>query len=139
MFIQALPVDTLGFETIVFDTAVARDHGLGLAFTGMTVVFAGLVLVTLFITYLPRMLERAGRRGQPKPPRTRAADAAVLDREKSLLAMDPDLLAAIGCVLQAEYERELLSDHQLITMREDDEEQKVWTAIGKMRSLATRM
>jgi hypothetical protein len=42
-------------------------------------------------------------------------------------------------VLQAEYERELLSDHQLITIREDDEEQRVWTAIGKMRSLATRL
>jgi hypothetical protein len=138
MFIQGIPVDTLGFETIAYDTAVARDHGLGLALTGMTVVFTGLVLVTLFITYLPRMLEWAGRRGQPKPPRMQGADAGVMRRETSL-AMDPDLLAAIGCVLQAEHERELLSDHQLITMRDDDDEQRTWTAMGKMRSLATRM
>ena len=47
-------------------------------------------------------------------------------------------LAAIGFVLEAERERELSQDRQRITIREDDD-QGVWTAIGKMRTLSTRL
>ena len=52
--------------------------------------------------------------------------------------MDPSLLAAIGMVLEAERARELSQDRQRITLR-DDTEQRVWTAIGKMRTLSTRL
>jgi hypothetical protein len=114
---------------------IIAGNGFEIALTGMTVVFTGLVLVSIYIAALPRLLDRAGR---AKAPRLQAARAAANGHGPST-GMDPDLLAAIGCVLQAEYERELLSDHQLITIRDDDEEQRVWTAIGKMRSLATRM
>jgi Na+-transporting methylmalonyl-CoA/oxaloacetate decarboxylase gamma subunit len=147
MGLQQMPLDTAVLDTIVFDTAVARDHGLGLAVTGMSVVFVGLVLVTLFIAVLPRLLdrardaaaarERARDAAAARDRRTQAAGAAASPRDHA--GMDPDLLAAIGFVLQAEYERELLSDHQRITLRDDDEEQRVWTAMGKMRTLATRM
>jgi hypothetical protein len=116
---------------------VIAGHGFGIAFTGMVVVFAGLVLVSLFIMALPKAFELAGRRGQPRPPRMQAADEGVMGRELSL-DIDPDLLAAIGFVLQSEWERQLASDDQRITLK-DDEEQQVWTAIGKMRTLATRM
>jgi Na+-transporting methylmalonyl-CoA/oxaloacetate decarboxylase gamma subunit len=122
----------MGFDNI------SAGNGFEIAITGMTVVFTGLVLVSLYIAALPRLLERAGRTGHREAPRTKPAHATAGGRGASL-GIDPDLLAAIGCVLQAEYERELLSDHQLITIREDDEEQRVWTAIGKMRSLATRL
>jgi Na+-transporting methylmalonyl-CoA/oxaloacetate decarboxylase gamma subunit len=122
----------MGFDNII------AGNGVEIAITGMTVVFTGLVLVSLYITALPRLLERASRKGRRGAPRTKPAHATAGSRVASP-GIDPDLLAAIGCVLQAEYERELLSDHQLITIREDDEEQRVWTAIGKMRSLATRL
>jgi Na+-transporting methylmalonyl-CoA/oxaloacetate decarboxylase gamma subunit len=117
-----------------FDNVIA-GNGFEIALTGMSVVFTGLVLVSLFIAALPRLLDRAGR---TTAPRLQPARAAASGRESST-GIEPDLLAAMGCVLQAEYERELLSDHQLITIRDDDAEQRVWTAIGKMRSLATRM
>jgi hypothetical protein len=117
---------------------IIAGNGFEIALTGMSVVFTGLVLVSIYIAALPRLLERAGRTRRKDAPRLQAAHAAAVGRGSSA-GMDPDLLAAIGCVLQAEYERELLSDHQLITIRDDDEEQRVWTAIGKMRSLATRM
>jgi Na+-transporting methylmalonyl-CoA/oxaloacetate decarboxylase gamma subunit len=117
---------------------ILDGHGFAIALTGMTVVFLGLVLVSVFIALLPRVLERLGRPGLRLPPRMQGARAATMGQETTL-AIDPDLLAAIGYVLHAEYERELLSDHQLITIREGGEEQRVWTAIGKMRSLATRM
>jgi hypothetical protein len=117
---------------------IVEGHGVGIALTGMTVVFSGLVLVSLFIAWLPVVLERLGQAGQRRPPRMQAAHAGVMGRETSLF-IDPDLLAAIGYVLQAEHERLLLSDDQLITMQDAGDEQRVWTAIGKMRTLATRM
>jgi hypothetical protein len=120
----------MGIENVV------DGHGFGIALTGMTVVFAGLVLVSAYITVLPKVFEWAGRPGIRLPPRMQAADEGVMGREVSL-GMDPDLLAAIGYVLQAEREYELSLDDQRITLR-DDEEQRVWTAIGRMRTLATR-
>jgi Na+-transporting methylmalonyl-CoA/oxaloacetate decarboxylase gamma subunit len=110
---------------------IVDGHGVGIALTGMSVVFAGLVLVSLYIRVLPAAFERAAR-GTPVPPRpavTTGGDTGIT----------PELLAVFAYVLQAEHERELLSDDQRITIREDDDEQRVWTAIGKMRSLATRL
>jgi hypothetical protein len=119
---------------------VIAGHGLGIAITGMTVVFAGLVLVSIYIRLLP-MVTAPGRPSWRQLRRTRrAAGATAVPATRAATPdTDHDLLAAIGYVLQAERERELALDHQLITLREDDEEQRVWTAIGKMRSLATRM
>ncbi|HSJ07464.1 MAG TPA: OadG family protein [Longimicrobiales bacterium] len=115
---------------------VLTGHGLGIAVTGMTVVFAGLVLVSLYIRVLPRVLEEAGGLARRRRDR-QATDSTVVPA--ALSSADPALLAAIGYVLQAEREHALALDDQRITLREDDEEQRVWTAIGKMRTLATRM
>ena len=122
----------MGFDNI------AAGNGFGLALVGMGVVFAGLVLVSLYVALLPRLLERPRR---AERPRVQAADAGVMEREMGTgreKILDPDLLAAIGFVLQAERERRLAQDHQQITLRDNDE-QRVWTAIGKMRTLSTRM
>lgn len=127
----------MGVENIV------AGDGIGIAVTGMVVVFLGLALISGYITLLPRLFDwaertRGWRRSRREPPRMRAADAAVMGRETSL-AIDPDLLAAIGYVIEAERERERSQDRQRITMRDDDGEQQVWTAIGKMRTLSTRL
>lgn len=116
------------------DNVLAGD-GFGLAFVGMSVVFAGLLAVSLYVAMMPRIFAWVERRREA--PRLQAADAAVVGREPSL-GIDPDLLAAIGYVFQAERERQLAQDHQEITLRDDDE-QRVWTAIGKMRTLSKRM
>lgn len=116
---------------------VVTGHGLGIAITGMTVVFAGLVLVSLYIRALPRMLDASG--GLARRRRERQAGDSAVAPAAALDSADPALLAAIGYVLQAEREHALALDDQRITLREDDEEQRVWTAIGKMRTLATRM
>lgn len=123
----------MGVENII------AGDGIGIAITGMVVVFAGLILISLFITALPRAFEWAGkvRERERSAPRMQAADAAVMERETSL-EIDPDLLVAIGYVLEAERERERSQDRQQITMREGGD-QAVWTAIGKMRTLSTRL
>jgi Na+-transporting methylmalonyl-CoA/oxaloacetate decarboxylase gamma subunit len=116
---------------------VITGHGVGIAITGMTVVFAGLVLVSLYIRVLPRVLEGAG--GLARLRRDRQAKDSAAAPAAAWNSADPALLAAIGYVLQAEREHAIALDDQRITLREDDEEQRVWTAIGKMRTLATRM
>jgi hypothetical protein len=121
----------MGMENVI------ASNGFGLALVGMSLVFAGLLLVSLYVALLPRIFAWLDRPGRREASRSRAADAAVMERESSL-GMDPSLLAAIGYVFQAERERQLALDHQEITLRDDDE-QRVWTAIGKMRTLSKRM
>jgi hypothetical protein len=121
---------------------VLEGHGFGIAITGMTVVFAGLVLVSLYLTLLPRFFQwyasapwqRRARTGPGGAPVRAPAPVRTASR-----GMDPDVLVAITYVLQAERELQLALDSQLITQRDSDEEQRVWTAIGKMRTLATRL
>jgi Na+-transporting methylmalonyl-CoA/oxaloacetate decarboxylase gamma subunit len=122
----------MGFENVL------EGHGIGIAITGMTVVFAGLVLVSLFLTALPKILDRIDAAGKPRAATAAAAPAPAPTGRRTVRGMDADLLAAITFVLQAERDRQLALDHQQITLREDDEQQ-VWTAIGRMRTLATRL
>lgn len=116
---------------------IVAGNGFGVALVGMSVVFCGLLLISLYVALLPRLFGWFDRAGRLERVRARGTDAAVMERETSL-GIDPDLLAAIGYVFQAERERQLALDHQQITLRDDDE-QRVWTAIGKMRTLSTRM
>jgi Na+-transporting methylmalonyl-CoA/oxaloacetate decarboxylase gamma subunit len=80
-----------------------RDaDGLGIALTGMVIVFSGLALITLFIAILPKALaqlapylppEGAGHGAVARPP-AQAAPAAD----------EGELLAAIGYALHVELE-----------------------------------
>ncbi len=129
------------------DNIVAGD-GIGIAITGMVVVFLGLLLTSAYITLLPRLFDwldrgRSGWQARAEARRARraagrAAGRTAVGAHPSPDALDPDLLAAIAYVMDAERERERSEDRQRITMR-DDGEQGVWTAIGKMRTLSTRL
>lgn len=119
----------MGIENIV------AGGGIGIAVTGMIVVVVGLVLISLFIALLPKLFVWGGQVRELRSPRVEGADAGVMGQEISP-GIDPDLLAAIGCVLEAERERD--QDRQRITMRADDQ-QGVWTAMGKMRTLSKRL
>lgn len=120
------------------DNIVAGD-GIGIAITGMVVVFLGLLLTSAYIALLPRFfdgLDRARSRREARKEARRAGRAGPA--RTSADAFDPDLLAALAYVMDAERARERSEDRQRITMRDDDE-QGVWTAIGKMRTLSTRL
>lgn len=122
------------------DNIVAGD-GIGIALTGMVVVFLGLLLTSAYIALLPRFfdgLDRARSRRDARRDARRTRRDARREGPASTDTLDPDLLAAIAYVMDAERERERSEDRQRITMR-DDGEQGVWTAIGKMRTLSTRL
>lgn len=124
------------------DNILAGD-GIGIAITGMVVVFLGLLLTSAYIAILPRFfdgLDRARSRWEARREARRDARQAgrATPAPTPADAFDPDLLAAIAYVMDAERARERSEDRQRITMR-DDGEQGVWTAIGKMRTLSTRL
>jgi hypothetical protein len=131
----------MGIENVV------EGHGFGIAITGMVVVFSGLVLVVLFLMALPPVLEWIQAGGLQRRPAAGSdgvaagehAAAAYASAGQAVNGMEADLLTAITYVLQAERDRQLALDHQEITLRDDDEQQRVWTAIGRMRTIATRM
>lgn len=112
---------------------IIEGDGIGLAITGMLIVFFGLVFISLYIAVLPRLFgwvqvqkRRRLERRMPAPAHTPQG----LD--------DPVLRAAIALVIQLELEHEQTLDAQRITIQRD-EAQEAWAFAGKMRTLSTRM
>ena len=78
---------------------VPVSEGIGIAVTGMLIVFTALMLIATFIAVLPRLLERIG---QVFPPGTEAARGSSSSGDFPVPEPDEDeLLAAIGFVLHS--------------------------------------
>ncbi|MEZ6061746.1 MAG: OadG family protein [Planctomycetaceae bacterium] len=75
-------------------------EGPSIAISGMLIVFAALLLITLFISALPKILLAVGKFLPEAPERH-----ALPDRSESLLP-DDALLAAIGFVLHMELQKQ---------------------------------
>ena len=80
---------------------VFADKGIAIAATGMIIVFIALLLITLFISALPRLLEMIATILPEVPDHHAPKDAS-----RSLLP-DEAILAAIGFVLHSEMQREV--------------------------------
>ena len=124
--------------TSSFQNVLDAD-GIGIAITGMSIVFAGLVLISLFIASLPRLLGKV----EKEVARKRAAKIARKEDRRPKTITDPiqlsdELRAAIGYVIHMEKEFEDAEDHQRITVQRGDTSQ-VWAVTGRLRNLSTRM
>jgi Na+-transporting methylmalonyl-CoA/oxaloacetate decarboxylase gamma subunit len=80
---------------------VFAGKGMAIAATGMIIVFTALLLITLFISALPRLLEMISTILPEVPDHHAPKDAS-----RSLLP-DEAILAAIGFVLHTEMQREV--------------------------------
>ena len=80
--------------------AIIDGNGLGVAVTGMLIVFTALTLITLFIAALPKMLHAMG----PYLPELATHTEPLSDAER-LLADEEQVIAAIGFVLHTESQR----------------------------------
>lgn len=80
--------------------AIVKGQGVSISITGMAIVFAALVFISVFIALLPKLLEvldpflPAGHTHAAPPSREEQTD---LDREK--------VVAAIGLVLHTELQK----------------------------------
>ena len=121
---------------MTFQNVLDAD-GIGIAITGMFVVFSGLVLISLYISSIPGVLSRleTGFR-KKKQNRTELMKSALADVETTEL--NDDMLAAIAYVIRMEREFEDAEDYQRITVVREDSHQ-VWAVTGRLRNLSTRM
>jgi len=83
---------------------VFAGKGMAIAATGMFIVFSALLLLTLFISALPRLLEMIATVLPEVPDHHTPKDTS-----RSLLP-DESILAAIGFVLHTEMQREVGAD-----------------------------
>ena len=83
-------------------------QGISIAISGITIVFAALLLISLFIAWLPRVLELIARIW-PEVDDLHAASARESHPE-SLVAEDRAVIAAIGYVLHTELQRQLAAE-----------------------------
>ena len=122
---------------MTFQNVLDAD-GIGIAITGMSVVFAGLVLISLYIASIPGLLTRLDRVfSKEKDPRI-ASSQAVAQTVTEETELDEDMLAAIAYVIRMEREFDDADDYQRITVVREDTQQ-VWAVTGRLRNLSTRM
>lgn len=88
------------FALVPMIDASMSSRGLSIALSGLTIVFAALLLITLFIAALPHLLGML-HRVWPEVDHSHAHD----DYPESQIAEDEAVLAAIGYVLHTEFQR----------------------------------
>lgn len=78
-----------------------RDFdGLGLCFAGIVIVFTSLVLISLFITVLPRILEKVDAIFPPPPEVHSAAPSSSGTSASNPASDDAEKVAAIAYALK---------------------------------------
>ncbi len=110
---------------------ILEGNGFGITLTGMLIVFSGLILVSFFVSMMPKIMASIER---VRSFRERRAVRAAVANQGSESLQDADELE----LWAAEMEQENLLDYQSITIRRDASQQ-VWAVAGKMRTLSTRM
>lgn len=90
-----------GMETVVAGGAI------GISLTGMSIVFCGLVLISIFITTLPKILDVIARFGE-KSETLPVVDVAAQEAAEE----EKDLASVIGLVMQMEAARHETKDEQ---------------------------
>ncbi len=102
-----------------------EDHGIPLAIMGMFVVFAALVLVSLFILLLPRSLAVLARwsseRKESSPQRAAQAPAETELSEEILVIIS----AAVAAMIR--------EPHRIIHTREMTAEELGWSLEGRLQ------
>nr|WP_320050559.1 OadG family protein [uncultured Desulfuromonas sp.] len=104
--------------------------GITTTIIGMTIVFCGLLLISLFIRLLPKVLSALDRLSAP---RQELAKQPSTDR----VASEEEIHAAISMAIHMELER-YGGDLQRITISRHSAPGSFWNSAGKMRSLSDR-
>lgn len=107
-------------------------HGIAIVVTGMSVVFAGLTFISLFIAALPRFLSLVDRLSTPAA----LGSLESSDLKENSQEVSGDILGVLGFVVHSELQH-LLDRQQRITINRD-KRLSLWGDVGKLRSLSSR-
>lgn len=93
------------FSTILAALEPSTSQGISIALAGMLIVGVALSLISLFIAYLPRVLEAIARYWpEVDEPHVK------MSHPDSMVPDNHAVLAAIGYVLHCEFQQQLQSD-----------------------------
>ncbi len=113
-------------------SSIPENQALQITLMGMGVVFTGLILVSLFILFLPRMLELLDKLLK----REAVVEDAVSEEEEDL-EREAEIRAAIAMVLEHALTPDDGSSVQRITIRRKPAD-SIWREVSQMWSLSTQ-
>jgi Na+-transporting methylmalonyl-CoA/oxaloacetate decarboxylase gamma subunit len=126
---------------------IVQGNGVAISLTGMAIVFSGLIIMSVFISLLPSILNLFDRKTSDEAdasPSVEAPVAAAKIADAPSVAgvaddeEDKDIASLIGLILHLENERHYESDNQYITINRDGTRQSMWGRTGNMRSTPHR-
>lgn len=115
---------------------VLNENGFIISAMGMLIVFISLLLISIFIFYLPKILAIFDRIKDSKKKKITINEIASTSEEDST---DEELHAAICAVIALELELSSYGDDQHITLKAGGEGPTAWATVGKMRTLSSRI
>ena len=116
---------------------IINGNGIAISIGGMSIVFGGLLIISIYIALLPKILAIFGK----KTLKTSETTHETLESrysQKREIDEDKDLASVIGLVLQMEQERRVQSSNQVITIKRDRHSPSHWSKDGKMRTIPER-
>ncbi len=113
---------------------VLDGNGLSITITGMSIVFAGLAFISLFISQVPNALALLDRLFAPRPSRPEPETGLTAEPGEPT---EEEVLTAIALALHLELERSS-GDSQKITISRKQRQASIWASAGKMRTLSQR-
>ncbi len=112
----------IGFNNLFLDGFNAITFSL----LGMTLVFAGLIIIALYIMALPKLLNEKKKKEKAEQ------GASSLSEENA----ESEILLAIACAYHLE--RTSLSGNDKITLKQDLSEESQWQVSGRLERLTAR-
>lgn len=121
----------LSFEHIGFANLFENGHNfITFSLMGMLIVFAGLSLISIYITLLPKILNLPNLIKADKKSQWDEQEPAFKDES------DAELLLAVAVALHLEQTGG--DDYEKITWERHDQKVSSWLTAGRMRGLAVR-
>ncbi|MBU2512074.1 OadG family protein [bacterium] len=128
---------------------IIDGQAINISLTGMSIVFAGLVLISSYIALLPVILQFFSERKSRKTEESKAlTESAAQKKEeqaentrnqlKSAEDESNDIASVIGLVLQLEQERLARIENEQITLSRNSQQSSMWGNAGRMRKMPQR-
>jgi Na+-transporting methylmalonyl-CoA/oxaloacetate decarboxylase gamma subunit len=111
---------------------IINGNGVVISIGGMSIVFAGLLVISIYIALLPKLLKIFSKKKVNKNETVVESLEAKYSQNKEI-DEDKDLASVIGLVLQMEQERLVQSSNQVITIQRDRHSPSNWSKDSKMR------
>ncbi len=115
---------------------IIDGNGITISLGGMSIVFVGLLIISIYIALLPKILNLFSKEKKETVEVPESLEAKY--SKKREIDINKDIASVIGLVLQMEQERLVQSSNQVITFSRDHLRQSNWRRSGKMRVMPER-